>query len=304
MHLLPLLLLLPLSTLAVKREDFKTCSQSAFCRRLRSLSSRSSASSDTWHSPYTVTSSPSGHSLDGESTLRFDVASELYPEAQFEIKVDIVGDGIARVRMDEVHGLRQRYDEASRWTLVEGALIPSPYTVSSDTGSTNITYSSSEDTLTLSISHSPLLIALYRSSSPDPSVPEVVINGRGLLHMEHFRLKPGSDETSSTEQLEAATDEERAQSVVQSEVDRSWFEGDKREWEKDLWEERFKSWTDSKPKGQSTGLPCDGTESSLADKSWCPMIRARIALTRHHFPFGHQRLWHSRACCASFSSRH
>jgi alpha 1,3-glucosidase len=250
MQLLPLLLLLPLSTIAVKREDFKTCSQSAFCRRLRSLSSRSSSSPDTWHSPYAITSPPGGHTLEGESTLRFDVASELYPEAQFEIKLDIVGDGIARVRMDEIHGLRQRYDEAARWTLVEGALNSSPYTLSTDESSTNVTYSSSEDTLTLSLSHSPLLIALYRSSSPNPTVPEVVINGRGLLHMEHFRLKPGADETSSTEQLEAATDEERAQSVVQSPIDRSWFEGEKGDWENGLWEEKFRTWTDSKPKGE------------------------------------------------------
>lgn len=241
------LFLLPWSAVAVKKEDFKTCSQSAFCRRLRSLAPRA-ASSPSWASPYQILSPGAIETVEDASTIRFPVGSSLYPEAKFELRVDVVGDGIARVRMDEILGLRQRYNEASRWTLVERALSRTDFDLKTDDISSSITYASKEDALELRIRHAPLLVELYRNGA---DVPDVVLNGRGLLHMEHFRLKASADSESKTNEIEAEKYEaDEAQSVVTSPVNRTWFEGEASEWEKDLWEERFKTWTDSKPKGE------------------------------------------------------
>jgi len=71
--------------------------------------------------------------------------------------------------------------------------------------------------------------------------------------MEHYRLKPGEEEKEKSEakdEFEVSAEEEGQQSIVTSEVDREWFEGAKEAWEKGMWEETFKSWTDLKPKGQ------------------------------------------------------
>ena len=67
------------------------------------------------------------------------------------------------------------------------------------------------------------------------------MNGGGLLHMEHFREKKGP-----TPGAEAAAEGEAAQQVLEVANPAAWFEGEEDGW----WEERFSSWTDSKPKGK------------------------------------------------------
>ena len=69
--------------------------------------------------------------------------------------------------------------------------------------------------------------------------------------MEHYRLKgDGNDDKTPADRL---MDEDDAQTVITSDVEggREWFEGDKEHWEKGMWEETWKSWTDSKKRGQS-----------------------------------------------------
>lgn len=240
-----------LSVQAVKHEDFKKCEQSSFCRRLRSLAPRQAENQNNWTSPYSINTHGVLQSYEdtpgSSSSILFGVESSLYPEASFQLKVDIIGDGIARIRLDEVGGLRQRYDEAAKWTLVDGALQRHSFDLNTGEHSSNLTYLSSGNPHTLRLTHSPLKIELFREGQ---ETAEVVVNGKGLLHMEHFRLK-SDDKTSSTEPLVAAgAGEEDGQTVVTSEVDREWFEGDKDKWEKGMWEETFKTWTDSKPKGE------------------------------------------------------
>ena len=92
---------------AVKRHDFKTCQQSGFCRRNRALADRQAATKQ-WKSPYTL-SSPSYS--DGQFAAA--VSNALFPYINFSLQVRFQQDGVARVRMDEVDGLRQRLDEFS-----------------------------------------------------------------------------------------------------------------------------------------------------------------------------------------------
>ena len=81
------------------------------------------------------------------------------------------------------------------------------------------------------VEYEPLRVVLRRAG-----VEQVVINGRGLLHMEHFRNKEPVVETEGEEGQE-----------VLSVSPNAWFEGEVQD---AFWEESFLKWTDSKPKGK------------------------------------------------------
>ncbi|KAL7424252.1 glucosidase II [Cryptotrichosporon argae] len=221
--LLPLFLL-PWIVAAVKQEDFKQCHQTSFCRRLRSLADRAPP-----RSPYSLGAA----SAAGDGWV-FPVSSSLYPEIKFELVVDVLDGGAFRVRMDELDSRTgfQRYNETAKW-----ALLGAPTTVAADLRTagdvTTITYGAHE----LVLEHAQLKITQKTDGSE-----RVVINDRNLLHMEHFRRK--------TEDVAADKHGEHAQAPFS--IDRSWFEDD----DKDMFEEKWKKWTDSKPKGPE-GLSLD-----------------------------------------------
>lgn len=235
MLLLLLLAALPL-TLGVKHEDFKTCSQSSFCRRLRSIGTRQSESPKSFTSPYSLGEPVAAAS--GEASWTWPLRSGLYPDISFELRVDVLaeGDGIVRVRADEVDSTTpwKRYNETAKW-----ALIKEHPTVSSDSaiklstskGMDTITYNNG---LSIKIERSPFKLTQLRNGKP-----EIVLNDRSLFHMEHFRIK-------GLEIKEEVLSEGEQIVLKGGEMDRSWFE----EHDKDMFEEKFRSWTDSKPKGQ------------------------------------------------------
>jgi alpha 1,3-glucosidase len=82
----------------------------------------------------------------------------------------------------------------------------------------------------------PLRVVLNKSGKE-----QVVVNGRGLLHMEHYRNK-----TVEGPKVEAEGGVE-TQEVLWVNPN-AWFEGES---EDAYWEETFSSWTDSKQKGKS-----------------------------------------------------
>jgi alpha 1,3-glucosidase len=238
--MLPSLLLaaLPLLTLtaAVKHEDFKTCSQSSFCRRLRSIGTRQSESPKSFTSPYSLGEPVAASS--GEASWVWPLRSGLYADVSFELRVDVLseGNGIVRVRADEVDSTTpwKRYNETAKWALInENPPISSSsvVTLSTSKGIDTITYN---DGLTLKIERNPFKLTQLRNGKP-----EIVLNDRSLFHMEHFRIK----ELEVKEELMS----EGEQVVLKGgEMDRSWFE----EHDKDMFEEKFRTWTDSKPKGR------------------------------------------------------
>ncbi|WWC60829.1 uncharacterized protein I303_103405 [Kwoniella dejecticola CBS 10117] len=227
-------LLLPF-TVGVKEEDFKKCSQSSFCRRLRSIASKQEAApSRTFSSPYTLASPQAV----GEGSWKWPLTSSLYPEIQFELQVDILadGDGIARIRIDEIDTKTQfkRYNETAKWALVDpNPPLSSSASIKTASGKSTISYGPTSSKLSLEIQHSPLKISQLRNGKP-----EIVFNERSLFHMEHFRNK----EVIKTEEILGDSE----QMVLKGdEQDRSWFE----ESDVDAFQETWKRWTDSKPKG-------------------------------------------------------
>ncbi|KAH7906684.1 glycoside hydrolase family 31 protein [Hygrophoropsis aurantiaca] len=224
-----LLLLLP-GAFALKTADWKTCSQSGFCRRGRALSARAQESTSTWKSPYSV--DPASIALNSnQASFTAAVKSALYPSVKFELDVRVHDDGVVRVRMDEVDGLRKRYDEAASWSLIQEPRISQNIQWTVGKKGIKAVYGTKND-IEVEVEFSPLKVSLFRGGKE-----QVVLNGRGLLHMEHFRKK---DEDKPVESAEGD-----AQKVLEANP-YAWFEGDEQD---AFWDETFSSWTDTKPKG-------------------------------------------------------
>jgi alpha 1,3-glucosidase len=176
----------------------------------------------------------------------------LYTDINFELQLDFLkeGDGIARIRVDEVDSKLpwKRYDEASKWALLESeptrADVKGVTQKTVDGGKTTVFTYGPSGGLSLEIEHEPLRITFKQGGEA-----VMVINDRNLFHMEHFRLKEdAADEVNQT--LEGGQEDSGGQTVLQatSKPDTTWFEGEP---DSDAFEEKWKSWTDSKPKGLS-----------------------------------------------------
>ena len=269
---------------AVKQEDFKLCSQSSFCRRLRSIGQRQSAAPAHFTSPYSVGPPATTAGTIDYASWSWPVSSSLYAEISFELRVDILekGDGIARIRMDEVNSQTpfRRYNETAKWALVDvnpplASLADARLT--SDAAKSTITYAKG---LSIEIIHSPLKITQYRDGRP-----QVVFNERSLLHMEHFRQK-------QVEKVEEGASESEQMVLQAGEMDRSWFE----EVDAEAFEERWKKWTDLKPKGNF--VPC------LLSHSHVLISRPRGVVYRSQLSRCRTRLWLARTRLAPLSARH
>ncbi|KAH7883316.1 glycoside hydrolase family 31 protein [Phlebopus sp. FC_14] len=260
------LLLLPSTALAFRPNDFKTCSQSGLCRRGRALSARASASGTSWESPYSIDRSTLALHPH-EASFTAGVTSAIYPDVRFGIDVRVHEDGIVRVRIDEIGGLRKRYDEAASWVLIREPVISND--VKWEVGNNDLKARYGE--VEVVVQYEPLRVTMLRGG-----VEQVVLNGRGLLHMEHFRTKEGSQPA----QVEAG--EGDAQTVMQVNP-RAWFEGEEQDaW----WEETWSSWTDSKPKGPES-LSVDITFSNAPHVYGIPQHASPFSLPATTGPSAH-----------------
>lgn len=261
-------LLLVEDSLAFKAHDFKTCSQSGFCRRGRALAARAKESKDIWKSPYSVVAdSVAINPTEAKFTAR--VKSSLYPDIKFSLELRVHEDGVVRVRMDEIDGIRKRYDEAASWALITEPKISDTIHWTAGKKDVRAVYGEKKD-FEVVVSYEPLRVALLKNGKE-----QIILNGQGLLHMEHFRNKPQAEEKTEENKVEGGEGAEGAQEVLKSENPRAWFEGDK---EDAYWEESFSSWTDTKPKGISCSY------STYLAQTHVKSIRPRVSLARHHIP--------------------
>ena len=211
--------------------------QSGFCRRGRAIAARANLAGKSWKSPYSIVG-PVTINENGEAALNAALKSSLYPEIKFSLDVRVHDDGVVRVRMDEVGGLRKRYDDVPSWTLVSEPIISKNVKWKEGKKDVRATFGDKGD-FEVIVEYEPLKVKLLCGGKE-----QVILNGKGLLHMEHFRTKRAEEAKTD----EAPVAEGDAQAVVQTPLEnpRAWFEGDT---EDDLWEETFSTWTDTKPKG-------------------------------------------------------
>ncbi|RDA88221.1 hypothetical protein CP532_0298 [Ophiocordyceps camponoti-leonardi (nom. inval.)] len=231
------------SAVSVKEHDFKKCDQSGFCRRNRAYADNAAAEHATWNSPYRV--DPASAVLkDGQ--LHAMVLKALTPAgetARFPMTVSFLKSGATRVTVDEERRRKgdielrnkspvrkERYDEAEKWVIVGGLdLDKAAKVVLQDKKQINIQYGPGSD-LEAVIKFEPFEMEFRRGGEG-----HVRLNGRGLLNMEHWRLKVEKKEAESQETTEG---QEKAKDETQEGEDESTW-----------WDESFGGNTDSKPRG-------------------------------------------------------
>ncbi|KNZ43807.1 hypothetical protein VP01_984g6 [Puccinia sorghi] len=236
------LLLVVFPASSVKRGDFKTCDQAGFCKRGRERSIRAGSAEygPGWKSPYLVKEPPRW--LEETNTLYARVVNELYPAIAFGLNVTLVAEseGTLRIKLDELSGLRQRYNEADKWTLLSQPKLLSSKDVKLDIaqGQTTITWFGIRALeYQFVLQYHPLKISLLKDGQP-----HIVLNERGLFNMEHFRTKSNSDNPEGLIVQEAADPHVSHNPDVL-------FPGFKDITEDGMWEETFGGRTDQKPKG-------------------------------------------------------
>jgi alpha 1,3-glucosidase len=207
---------------AVKKEDFKTCSQSSFCKRNRALAD-SAAADAQWTSPYTLV----------KDSIRFSnnfMTADIHNTDTNNVLVmelQVLSDNTVRVRMDEKSPIRPRYKDHAQFTLVDDAKPIKPFKSGKNTdGIVKITLDA-EGTRKVLVTPSPLRVDFLLNEEP-----VVTLNDRGFFNIEHLRTKETHKPKMVMQKNEDGTETE-----VESED------------EKGIWEETFKSWTDSKPHG-------------------------------------------------------
>ncbi|TIC73206.1 glycoside hydrolase family 31 protein [Wallemia mellicola] len=214
----------------VKQNDFKKCQQSSFCRRLRSLSDRKTNSS-VWESPYAITRGLEQLG-DEAASYTWKLNNRLAPEGiAFDLAVDVLKDGLIRLRVDESGGLYQRYNQTASYILVDQPELmqASSVKITSYDDVDNLAFqTSTNQPMELKVYHNPLNVQLKNAQSGEILVD---INGESLLHMEHFRHKDAED-----------TDNNSAFTWHSEQP----FEDPNTD---GLWEESFNNKPDSKPKG-------------------------------------------------------
>uniref|UniRef100_A0A671RCZ9 Neutral alpha-glucosidase AB-like n=1 Tax=Sinocyclocheilus anshuiensis TaxID=1608454 RepID=A0A671RCZ9_9TELE len=219
--LLPLILLLCLSAQAVDRSNFKTCDQSAFCKHQRELK--------PGQSPYRAL-------LDtlelSDSRLTLQLIND-NNKVRLLLELYRLQGNMTRVKINELKPLKPRYE-------VPDVLISDPITealsvVAQDENSLVLSLGGKDQRLI--VSAQPFRLDIVEG-------PQVLmsLNSRGLLAFEHLRARKDteSEQVTGQENVEQQTDEV-CDGQIKEEEDKP-----------GMWEETFKSHTDSKPNGPSS----------------------------------------------------
>lgn len=230
----------------VKKENFKTCSQSGFCKRNHEYAQAISPK----NSPYqldTKSLTLKGGQLQG-SVIK-TVAGE---HLKFPLTVSFLKSGVARVTLDEEkrqkgeielrHGSqarKERYNEAAKWAIVGGMeLNKAASLVEGEPGYSKVHYGPLNRFEAI-IRHAPFGIEFLRDGET-----QMKFNDRGYMNVEHWRSKiekPQAEISAEGEEAKAAA--ETSQPEGSGEDESTW------------WEESFGGSTDTKPRGpESVGL--------------------------------------------------
>ncbi|KAJ3233308.1 hypothetical protein HDU81_002349 [Chytriomyces hyalinus] len=224
---------------AVKRHDFKTCSQSGFCTRQRANAQLVDLLSNGAEAPtpYTLVSS-SINSEPTKGTLSASVSSS--SGVLFALSVGVLEGGALRVQMREENPIGNLYQVAT--VVLENVELKSkPFKlVQSSSEYTAIAFNSTNVEHTLAIHHRP-----FRMDLSSRNTPIWTFNEHGYLHYEHQRLKdspPPSDgsEPAAQSNDETLSEEEKTKKQLLEELKR------------DMWDESFSGKIDSKPKGPTS----------------------------------------------------
>ncbi|KAK6514028.1 hypothetical protein TWF506_008455 [Arthrobotrys conoides] len=215
-----LLLLLDFITPAatVKHENFKTCSQSGFCRRNRAFADHALTPESNWVSPYEVKENTV---LLQNGILTAEILKTVPGQAEkvvLPLNINFQKNGAVRVTIDELKrtkgdivlrgeskARKERYNEAERW-----ALIPD-WDVRDD----KVVYDNQKGQITLAFGpdlkyKAVVTVYPFNIKFERDGETHVVLNDRGLMNVEHWRAQPPEPEEGkekSPEDLDGGWDE-------------------------------------------------------------------------------------------------
>ena len=81
------------------------------------MAARATEAGSSWKSPYSIDSSSVSIASD-EATLSAAVKSSVYPDVKFKLNLQVLQDGVVRVRMGKIDGLQKHYNEAANWAFI------------------------------------------------------------------------------------------------------------------------------------------------------------------------------------------
>ncbi|KAI8336265.1 glycosyl hydrolases family 31-domain-containing protein [Chlamydoabsidia padenii] len=216
----------------MKKEDFKTCSQSGFCQRNRAFADEVISLGNEFSSPYAVLQdSIQFNDNNKDSHIKADIENT-DTKVIFTLDVTVLEDSTARVRINEKSPLRPRYEDHAQYTLQQDTTLVAPRKMDKNTKTGTVTVTL-DDTRKLVITSQPFKMEFLVNDAPI-----ITLNDRGFFNFEHLRTK----DTHKPKMIRQTNSE----GVVEEQ---------KAEIENTMWEETFKTWTDPKPNGpESIGL--------------------------------------------------
>ncbi|KAI8140167.1 glycosyl hydrolases family 31-domain-containing protein [Fennellomyces sp. T-0311] len=200
----------------MKKDDFKTCSQSGFCRRNRAYADMVTGSS-TFESPYTLLTNTIRHD---KSHIQADIKNT-DTDILLTFDLYVLDDDTARVRVNEKQPIKPRYDEHGKYTLVGDPVVKDAESIETNAEGVTVVI---DATRKIIIHSHPVRIDFIVNDSP-----VISLNDRGLFNFEHLRTK----ENHKPKMIRQDDAEEETEAP----------------WESGSWEETFKTWTDPKPNG-------------------------------------------------------
>lgn len=228
--------------MAVKREGFKTCDQSGFCKRNRAYAD-TAISTSNWASPYALDQA----SVKFGKGILTGIVSKKIPNnddtVRLPLTVTFYESGTARVTIDEEKrqkgqielrhnskARKERYNEAEEWAIVGGTAVSTGAAASKDTpaGTLKVVYGPGRKFEAV-IKYEPFGVEFRRDGET-----QIKFNDKGMLNVEHWRPKIDKPALEKKEGEEADVAESNKES---SEDESTW------------WEESFGGNTDSKPRG-------------------------------------------------------
>lgn len=235
-----LLILLLTPVAAVKREEFRTCDQSGFCRRNRAYAD--AALADSSHaSPYILI--PDSIAL--ENGLFTAHVRNIRTDVLLALELHLLEDSTVRLRINEKQPLKPRYDELPKHILVKKLTQVKAEKVAKGSDGTTILTISTEKKLKVVITAAPLRIDFLVDN-----VPVVSLNDRGFFNFEHLRNKEVQAQQDQTKLVDQSSEEQLQEEDGSAEENNENGAAEQQEQDMGLWEETFRSWTDPKPNGE------------------------------------------------------
>ena len=234
----------------VKRENFKTCDQSGFCKRNRAYAD-TVLSSSKWQSPYSL---DIGSIKFDKGVLTGTVLKKIIntnENVRLPLKIAFHESGTARVTIDEERrqkgdivlrhdskARKERYNEAEKWAIVGETKVSTGAALNKDAdkGSTRVMYGPGSKFEAI-IRHEPFGVDFRRDGET-----QIKFNDRGLMNVEHWRPKVEKPATDSKEGEEE--DQKEGDEAVVAESSKEIAEN-----ESTWWDESFGGNKDTKPKG-------------------------------------------------------